>query len=181
MASIAVDRTRIGAAAVMRATIVMLAMLSSVALRSAGAQTASELGALSVTRLRAGARAFSTYSGITEDSNFVVRDSAAWRQLWERINKPFIPPPALPPIDFAREMVVVAALGARPSAGYDITISSVDRGSAGMEVSVRTRAPGPGCPVEAVVTQPVDLARVPFTAGPVRFREMNEVIPCGTE
>lgn len=165
----------------MRAVLVIVALSSCAALRSAAAQSASELGALSVTRLRAGARAFSTYSGITEDSNFVVRDSAAWRQLWERINKPFIPPPALPPIDFAREMVVVAALGAKPSAGYDVTISSVGRGSDGMEVSVRTRAPAPGCPVEAVVTQPVDLARVPFTAGPVRFRETSEVIPCGTE
>ena len=165
----------------MRATILMFALLSCAAPRIAASQTASELSAVSLTRLRAGARAFSTYSGITEDSNFVVRDSASWRQLWERINKPFIPPPALPPIDFAREMVVVAALGARPSAGYDVTIASVDRGSGGMEVNVRTRAPAPGCPVEAVVTQPVDLARVPFTSGPVRFREFNEVIPCGSE
>lgn len=164
-----------------RATIVLFALMWCAAVQTAASQTPSDLSAVSMTRLRAGARAFSTYSGITEDSNFVVRDSAAWRQLWQRINKPFIPSPALPPVDFAREMVVVAALGARPSAGYDVTIASVDRASEGIEVSVRTRAPAAGCPVEAVVTQPVDLARVPFTAGPVRFRELNEVIPCGTE
>ena len=103
-----------------------------------------------------------------------------WRQLWERINQPFFPRPALPSIDFRREMIVVAALGKRPSAGYDVVIEGVEQDSIGIEVALRRAAPAPGCPVSAVMTQPLDLARIPASDQPVRFRERTVVVPCGS-
>lgn len=131
-----------------------------------------------IDRLRDGDHAYTTYSGIADSTSVVVRDSAAWRQLWTELTRPFVPPPPLPPIDFAREMVVVAALGSRPTAGYDIVIEGAARDSAGLEVAVRRISPGAGCPVLAVVTQPVDLARVPTLAVETRFRERTVVTPC---
>ncbi|HXD49661.1 MAG TPA: protease complex subunit PrcB family protein [Gemmatimonadaceae bacterium] len=148
----------------------------------AAAQTKSgeraEPVAVPIDRLRDGDHAYTTYSGIADSTSVVVRDSAAWRQLWTELTRPFVPPPPLPPIDFAREMVVVAALGARPTAGYDIVIEGAARDSAGLEVAVRRTSPGAGCPVLAVVTQPVDLARVPTLAVETRFRERTVVTPC---
>jgi hypothetical protein len=108
----------------------------------------------------------------------VVRDSALWRELWARINKPFLPQPPLPTIDFRREMIVVAALGARPTAGYDVVIEGVEQDSAGIEIALRRQSPAPGCPVAASMTQPLDLARIPASDHPVRFRERTVVIPC---
>jgi protease stability complex PrcB-like protein len=131
-----------------------------------------------IDRLRDGDHAYTTYSGIANSTSVVVRDSAAWRHLWAELTRPFVPPPPLPPIDFAREMVVVAALGSRPTAGYDIVIEGAARDSAGLEVAVRRTSPGAGCPVLAVVTQPVDLARVPTLAVDTRFRERTVVTPC---
>ena len=131
-----------------------------------------------IDRLRDGDHAYSTYSGIADPTSVVVRDSVAWRQLGAELTRPFVPPPPLPPIDFAREMVVVAALGSRPTAGYDIVIEGAARDSTGLEVAVRRTSPGAGCPVLAVVTQPVDLARVPTLAVDTRFRERTVVTPC---
>jgi len=133
---------------------------------------------VAVVKLRDGSVAFSTYTGVRDSLRAVVRDSALWQQLWERINQPFYPRPALPSVDFRREMIVVAALGARPSAGYDVVIERVDRDSTGIEVALRRAAPAPGCPVAAVVTQPLDLARIPASDQPVRFRERTVVVPC---
>jgi hypothetical protein len=107
-----------------------------------------------------------------------VRDSTAWRLLWQQINRPFFPPPALPPVDFQREMVVVVALGARPSAGFDVVIQGAAEDSAGIEVDVRRASPGAGCPVAAVETQPVDMAKIPSSARALRFRERRTVISC---
>jgi hypothetical protein len=134
---------------------------------------------VSVSRLRESATAFSSYAGIRDPMRAVIRDSVAWRELWTRINRPFVPPPALPPIDFAREMIVVAALGARPNAGYDVVIEGAELDSAGMQISVRVATPASGCPTAAVMTQPVDLARVPVSDQPVRFRDRDVVVACG--
>ena len=134
---------------------------------------------VAVTRLRDGSVAFSTYTGLADSLRAVVRDSVRWSQLWERINQPFFPRPALPRVDFNREMIVVAALGARPSGGYDVVIESVAQDSAGIEVALRRASPAPGCPVSAVTTQPADVARIPASEQPVRFRERSVVVPCG--
>lgn len=131
-----------------------------------------------VERLSDGHHAFSTFSGLSDSTRIVVRDSATWRQLWIALNRPFVPAPPLPPIDFAREMIIVAALGARPTAGYDIVIESAERDSGGVEVDVRRTTPGAGCPVSAVVTQPVDLARVPAAPELPHFRERTVITPC---
>lgn len=134
---------------------------------------------LAVVRLTSDAAAFSTYTGVGDSLRLVVRDSLLWRQLWDRINQPIFPRPALPSIDFQREMVVVAGLGTRPSGGYDVVIETAEQDSTGIEVALRRASPAPGCPVAAVMTQPVDIARLPASHQPVRFRERTIVVPCG--
>jgi len=133
---------------------------------------------LPLVRFREGPTAFSSYSGLVDSLRTVVRDSAAWRDLWRQINRPFFPPPVLPPVDFTREMVVVAALGSRPSAGFDVVIEGASADSDGIEVEARRAIPAAGCPVAAAVTQPVDLATLPASARTLRFRERSMVIPC---
>lgn len=134
---------------------------------------------LPVTRLRSNATAFTTYSGLNDSVRAVVRDSAAWVDLWRVINRPFYPPPPLPPVDFGRDMIVIAALGARPTAGYDIVIEGARQDSAAVEIALRTLSPAPGCPVSAAMTQPVDLATIPASPRAVRFREKSVIVPCG--
>jgi hypothetical protein len=108
----------------------------------------------------------------------VVRDGTAWRDVWQRVNRPFIPAPAAPAVDFAQEMIVVAALGSRPSTGYDIMIEGAEQDSSRIEIVVRRSEPAPGCPVGAAVTQPVDMARMRADRRTVRFRERQVVVPC---
>jgi len=144
-----------------------------------GTQAAIPRHAIVLARFRNDSTAFSMYSGLGDSVRLVVRDSRQWGEYWRRINSPFFPPPAQPPIDFAREMVVVAALGRRPSLGYDIVIDSAARDSAGIAVYLRRSNPGARCPLPAALTQPVDLARMPASDLPLRFTELISTIPCG--
>jgi PrcB C-terminal len=159
---------------------VFVAILMATGCRSAIAagQHGLRTEPVSLSRLRDGATAFSPYAGIGDPLRAVIRDSTAWRELWTRINRPFVPAPALPPIDFGREMIVVAALGSRPNAGYDVVIESAEQDSAGIQISVRVASPAAGCPVATAMTQPIDLARVPVTDQPIRFRERDVVVSC---
>jgi protease stability complex PrcB-like protein len=132
-----------------------------------------------VTRLGRGATAYTTYSGLNDSVRAVIRDSAEWSAVWKGITRPFYPPPMLPQVDFDRDMVVVAALGARSTGGYDIVIEGARQDSSTIEIALRTSSPAPGCPVSAATTQPVDLATIPASSRSVRFRERSVIVPCG--
>lgn len=134
---------------------------------------------LPVARFRRDSVAFATFSGVIDSTRVVIRDRARWREYWARIHSPFVPPPREPEIDFEREMIILAALGRRPSLGYDILIRSATRDSAGIEVQLRRSNPGQGCPVSAAATEPVDLARIPASDLQVRFTELITATPCG--
>ena len=133
---------------------------------------------VAVTRLRGEPYPLTHYSGLTTAQRLVVRDEAAWRDAWAAIWRDATPAPPLPSIDFAREMVVVAALGERNSGGYGILIDSAAASGGGLRVFVRTTSPGPRCFVTGALTQPVDAARLPRVDGPVEFVERAEVTDC---
>jgi hypothetical protein len=123
-------------------------------------------------------------AGVTETSGFedstrlVVRDTSAWRRAWARLNARYIAQPPLPAVDFTRENVLIAAMGARSSGGFEIHLDSAVRKPGAIEVVVRSVAPGEGCMVSAAFTQPVDVAKIPASPLPIRFRERNVTASC---
>jgi hypothetical protein len=75
-------------------------------------------------------------------------------------------------------MIVVAALGERPTGGFDIVVESATASGDALTVRIRTIAPGPSCITTDVLTQPVDVARLPRTADVVRFVDDASVVDC---
>jgi hypothetical protein len=128
---------------------------------------------------------FATGCGIWDQLRLVVRDREIWADVWKRIHSfgptysiPQLPPPPLPDIDFSREMVVVAAMGRRPSSAYSIIIEGAytyER-SYRLEIDVRSKENRNGCAAYPVMTAPIDMVRLPKTDRTVLFRE-TEVVP----
>lgn len=118
------------------------------------------------------------YSGFGESDRFVVRDSAHWARAWATAFTRQTPVPPLPAVDFARDMIVVAALGTRPTGGYDIAIEGVAPEAGGAGVRVATTAPGDDCVTTQAITEPVVMVRVAAVAGLVRFHERAETHSC---
>jgi hypothetical protein len=111
------------------------------------------------------------HSGYREKSLAVIRSErealAAWRLVWN--GDPRAPP--LPPVDFAREMLVLAALGERGSAGYTVAISDAVADGSVVQIGIVETRPGEGCVTAAVVTSPAALAKFPRLEGRVEFVE----------
>ncbi len=133
---------------------------------------------LAVVRLRADSYAFTFASGYTEPQRIIVRGQAQWQDVWATIWRGHTPVPQLPAIDFNREMVVIAAMGMRPTGGFNILIDSASEDAAGVTVRVRAMTPGPGCAVTLALTHPADVARLPRRDGAVRFDEKAETVNC---
>ena len=131
-----------------------------------------------IARFRAAPHPLAFSSGVGEPARLVIRDEPLWRATWAAIWSPVEPQPAVPAVDFAREMVVVAARGGRPSGGYGIVVDSATLHGATLVVHVRATSPGPRCSVTGALTAPVDAARLPRHDGPVEFRERAEVTRC---
>ena len=118
----------------------------------------------------------SSFDGPAEGVRQVVRDSVEWRKAWAHTVRASIDS-TLPPIDFKHQMVVIAGMGSVSSAGYELFIDSVTTLEWGTLIYVRSTSPG-GCPAGGLMTQPVDIVRVPRTNLPVQFMEYTEVHHC---
>lgn len=138
-----------------------------------------EENALPVVRLRAEPYSFAYYSGLTDSVRLTIRDVGEWQQVWTALGRGSSPESPLPEIDFTREMVTVAALGTRYSGGFSIYVDSAYLRSDHVEVVIRKVSPGRQCGVTGALTQPVDIARLPASTLPVRFRERSTVHDCG--
>lgn len=124
------------------------------------------------------ATVFQGSSGIAEAERLLIRNEADWQSAWKRLVANVSPQPSPPAIDFSHDMVLLAALGARPTTGYGIHIAHVGRTAGVTYVEVRTERPGKRCrPAQRTVT-PADVAVVPQLNEPVTFVEVDSVVAC---
>jgi hypothetical protein len=104
-------------------------------------------------------------SGIEERREVVVKTAAEWAALWKQHN-PGQKPPA---IDFTRSMVACVFLGSRPSGGFAIDVTSVQRDGADPTVIYRESKPDRD-DGDADADVAVYTVRIDRQEGPVRFR-----------
>ncbi|HEY3121668.1 MAG TPA: protease complex subunit PrcB family protein [Vicinamibacteria bacterium] len=116
-------------------------------------------------------------SGLRQPMRTVVRTAAQWAALWKEHGGTVEPPPPRPPVDFRRDAVIVVALGPRPTAGWGVEITRIDRLPTETVVHVRQRRPAPDALTAQVLTQPYHFVRVPRPRGAVRFVDEPETAP----
>lgn len=131
-----------------------------------------------LTRLSPDSIAFAQYSGVTQAQNFVIRDAAAWSDLWRQIHANLDSVPPTPNIDFMQEMIVAVALGSRNTGGYNVLLTQATEDAAGILVQAGETSPGSGCFTTQALTQPIDVARVARNDQPVRFLLTQDVVDC---
>lgn len=124
--------------------------------------------------------------GITDSVRIVVRDASDLRDVWARATSRQPSPPPPPNVDFNEHMVVVVGAGRMTpedqirvdSVGVREVTNAVGRTERALLVLVRTIE---GCQQFNVAAYPVQIVRVPYFDGPVRFVERREKDPsCGT-
>src|SRR5215217_2488960 len=102
----------------------------------------------------------------------VIKNRDEFDDFWKRLTAQ-VPPDQVPPplaIDFSKEMIVVAAMGQRPTSGYWTIIDGACEVNGQVEVFV-SNVDGGSCGQLQVVTYPADAVRLPQTDLAVVFRE----------
>jgi len=126
---------------------------------------------------------YRAFGGIADSLRFVVRDSAAWARVWAELvsttrSADGSPPPSAPAVDFRRELLLVAALGHRPTTGYRVEVANAAASADTLYVTVVRRAPDEHCVGMDAATYPVDIARLPRLDLPVRIIEREAPPAC---
>jgi hypothetical protein len=117
--------------------------------------------------------------GVFDDAaQLVVRDQPAWQALWARLNVNASPAPALPAVDFTKDMLVVAAMGMKGHGGYKVAITGAAEDAGKVTVEVTETSPGARCMNAMMMTSPVVIARLPRRAGDVAFNVVKKVVDC---
>lgn len=114
-------------------------------------------------------------SGLTQPDQVVIRDESAYLKLWAR-HAADIPKVGLPPaVDFQREMVVVVALGNRPTGGYLVEVVDTELRNRRVRILVGETQPQPGTLQIQQVTQPYQIIALPAMATSVDFRTVHQL------
>ena len=114
------------------------------------------------------------HSGISEKRREIVRDQAGWTRLWAEIHAGQTPAEPAPAVDFSQHMLIVAALGTRPTGGFAVKVRGVATRGDLLEVAVLETCPPPGAMVTTALTQPVEVVRVPKLPQQPTFMEERE-------
>ena len=118
------------------------------------------------------------FSGYEQPTTLVVRDREAWQSAWSQVSRGRNPVPPLPSIDFSTQMIVVAALGAKPTSGYAVEFTGASVSNDIVTVEATSVSPGTRCVTLQVITYPVDIARLPRRDGAVQFHFTPSVTSC---
>jgi protease stability complex PrcB-like protein len=151
-----------------RATLALAVLMQATLPSCAGSQPAEAPDALLVARLPA------NRSEAAEPARLVIRDEAAWQRYWSASRSAG----AVPQVDFARNVVVVAALGQRPSGGYRVTMNIASASDAEIILDVVEEVPGPTCIATMAVTYPRDIIVVAAQNRTIQFRETTRTRSC---
>jgi hypothetical protein len=118
------------------------------------------------------------WSGYQAPARLVIADEQAWAAAWATIHYGNSEQPPLPAIDFAASVLVLAAMGERPSTGYAVTIREVRASNGTLNVTVLERSPGSSCYTGAAITSPVHVVEVPRQGTTGNFTVNTETYRC---
>jgi hypothetical protein len=106
-------------------------------------------------------------SAVTAPETVVVRDAAAWAELWARHKSIFLPPMPAPQVDFSRYMVIGVFIGSKPNGCYGTTVANVQRSGRKIQLTRIDREPSYGAVCTQALTAPAHLIMVERSDSPV--------------
>lgn len=121
---------------------------------------------------------FRLSSGVDRAVRAAIRDDREWAAEWEIVARGRLPRIDRPLVDFSGRMVLFAAMGAQPSGGYGIAITSIDSTGSALRTTVVQTVPGPRCVTTTAITRPIAAVVVPRRTT-VTWVELTAVADCG--
>jgi len=112
-------------------------------------------------------------SGYEAPKNLVIKDRAAFEDVWRKIHYSVFPKPAPPQVDFEKEMIIAVFMGKCATGGHSIDIVDVVEYADKVEVQFARRKPSPGDVTTTATTRPFCLVKVARINKEATFLEVS--------
>ncbi|MFH1100584.1 MAG: protease complex subunit PrcB family protein [Methanobacteriota archaeon] len=101
-----------------------------------------------------------SFSGHTEQRDYVINSQDAWVELWNTtMNGVTTQLPEMPVVDFTDNTVIAVFFGQHSSLGYEIQIEKIVENNTRVIVYVKESSPKPGEPAGSALTQPYHIIK----------------------
>jgi hypothetical protein len=107
-----------------------------------------------------------------------LTDEASWPALWGQLTANISPAPAIPKVDYTKDVVIFAAMGDKHSGGFKVEITGAAEQSGKVVVEVTETSPGQKCMNAMMMTSPVVLATIPKQQAEVTFHVVKKIVDC---
>jgi hypothetical protein len=114
--------------------------------------------------------ASSRLSHVLTPKKVVIRDRAAWEALWAEHTAGSEPAPAMPEVDFARQMLIAVFAGRSGNSCDSLGIGAVSADGGRIVVDVDERRPGANVMCALVAINPMQVVAVERSGQDVAFR-----------
>lgn len=119
------------------------------------------------------------FSGISQRRTEVIALESRWTQVWDEITANRTPKPAIPRVDFEKELLILAAYGETGDACRDVQVEKVDRVNGALSVSILDKQRAANCPAcPAVVARPVHVVSIARAATGASYTWRITTLPC---
>jgi|GEM_PF-1558617 len=108
------------------------------------------------------------FGGIPEGGTHVIRDTESWKNLWVRMQEG-----EPPQVDFSKHIAVAVFMGMKPTGGYAVKITKVEKSKSKWTVYVEERHPSKGGMVIEAFTTPYHIKLIDRTDLPVEFKTIR--------
>ena len=99
-----------------------------------------------------------SHSLVDTSTVILVKNEREWDRIWVQAKGKIDPLPSRPSVDFSKQYVLAAFMGERPSSGYHVEVSAIEKDGNVLNVHVKKyETPG----MLTVITNPFYLARIP--------------------
>lgn len=106
-----------------------------------------------------------SHSGVKDQEYHDLHTAGDFQIWWNKAYATYSTAPALPQVDFTKDMVIAAFMGEKSHGGYTLDIESVQQTPNAYNVLVRITIPGDYCHTTQALVQPFEFVVVPNNNG----------------
>lgn len=109
--------------------------------------------------------AMGTHSGVKDQQYHDIHNVKDFQTWWNKAYSTYSEVPALPTVDFNKNMVVAAFMGEKNHGGFTIRVESIKQAPDSYDVNIKISIPGQGCRITQDTVQPFEFVAVPNNKG----------------